>query len=111
MTLTRRNYYRGCDSARKGCVVLGYEFGPCLFAFDCDLEEALNEFDERFGQRVEDDDPDLADYGDTPETQWDRALNDGDIRINDGGTAVWVSHYEWMREFNSRKAALAAFKR
>ena len=110
MTLNKRNYYRGCDSRKRGCIVIGHQFGPCLYAFECDLEEAIDEFDERYGTRVDANDPDLADYGDTPDEQFEKAMSDGEIRINDGGTVVWVDHYEWMREFDSRRAALECFR-
>lgn len=86
--------------------VLGFQFGPQLITRDADLEEAIDELDERFGRRVEMDDPDLKDYGATPEEAIERAMGDGEIRINDGGTMVWVDHYEWFREFPNRKAAL-----
>ena len=83
-----------------GWYVLGGAYGPQLYANCSGLEEAIDEFDERHGDRVDwdADASTLADYdGETVEEQFESAMNDGDIRVNDGGTTVWVDHYEWFR--------------
>ena len=80
--------------------VFGHQFGPAFIALSDSVEDALSEWDERFGEPVEEDDPALSDYpGDEPWKQAGAAIDDGDIRVNDGGTVVWVDPYEWFREF------------
>jgi hypothetical protein len=95
----------------RGVFVLGHAFGPCLLAVDSDMGEAFDEWDERFGERFQSEDRALADYeGDTPEAKFENAMICGDIRINDGGTAVWVDPYEWVREFKTEDEAIAHFR-
>lgn len=104
------NIYVG--SRNGGHVVIGHPFGACLIAFHCSPEEALDEFDERFGERVEETDSALQDYGnpgDTVAEKVDSAINAGDIRINDGGTTVWVDPHEWMRTFKDVREAMRCF--
>ena len=106
--------YHGERSARgRKVFVLGAQFGPMLYCIGADCEEALNEFDERHGRRVGTyaDDIDLRDYGPDAESAIENAMNDGDVRINDGGTVVWVDHYEFMHEFANLKEAYRAFQR
>ena len=91
--------YTGCGRSDRA-FVLGHEFGPCLLALSCGEGEALDVYDEEFGHRVDFNDSDLNDFpGDTLADRVESAMNDGEIRVNDGGTYVWVSHYEWMKEF------------
>ena len=83
-----------------GWYVVGSAMGPHLYANCSGVEEALDEWDERHGTRVdwETDRATLADYdGATIEEQVESAMMAGDLRMNDGGTTVWVDHYEWMR--------------
>lgn len=96
--------YAGERSARgRRCFVLGFQFGPMLYAIGCDESEALDEFDERLGDRVEPDE--------FPEADFEKALADGEIRINDGGTVVHVDHYEWIHEFRNFREAWTHFHR
>lgn len=96
---------------RKRAFVLGVQFGPMLLAVGCTIEEAFDEWDERYGERVDVEDATLADYpGDTVEERIESAMNDGEIRINSGGTMVWVDHYEWCRGFATVKEAGAFFR-
>lgn len=101
----------------KTIAVWGTQFGPSLIVVarsnryhvreDEALQEALGEADERFGERVEADDPALADYdGDTPEERLESAVACGDARYNDGGTLVWVDPYEWVRLYRSGRDVL-----
>jgi len=93
--------------------VLGDQFGAKLLVAGEDLDEAFDEFDERFGRRVDfvADARDMADYdGATVAEQVESAMNGGDIRINDGGTTVWVDHYEWCREFDTIREAGAFYR-
>lgn len=93
--------YVGTANTRRAYVV-GHQFGPCMIARDCGMDEALDEWDERFGERVEVGDPALADYnGSDYAERVVSAMDVGDIRINDGGSIVWVDHYEWLKEFPS----------
>lgn len=87
--------------------VFGHQFGSVFVAITDSLDEALDQWDEDHGRRVELDDPDLADYGPDTDAAIEKALDDGDIRINDGGTTVWVDHYEWVREFPTIADAFA----
>ena len=97
------------NGSEDRCFVMGHQFGPGFVALTDDLEDAMDEWDERHGQRVdyEADAIALRDYGPTDEEATEKALEDGDIRINSGGTAVWVDPYEWIREFDSIAAAFA----
>lgn len=88
--------YFGTGNPRGPAYVAGHEFGPQLIAFGATPEDTLDEYDERFGERVTDVPADL-----------DHALNSGEIRVNDGGTVVYASAYEWLREFDSGRAAVA----
>ena len=90
--------------------VLGFQFGPHLVVVGESLDWALSELDERFGERVEPGDTALADYvGSTDEERIESAIGAGDARYNDGGTFVWVDHYEWLREYDSVAAAREHF--
>jgi hypothetical protein len=94
-----------------GIFVVGVPFGPMLLAVHCSLQEAIDEYDERHGQRVEPDDAALAYYpGETIEQRYDAAINCGDIRVNDGGTTVWVDHCEWCRSFRTVRDAGKFFR-
>jgi hypothetical protein len=77
------------------------------------MAEAIDEWDERYGQRVDfqADAGMLSDYGPDAESAVDAAMSNGDIRVNDGGTMVWVDHHEWCREFPSIRDAAAYFRR
>lgn len=91
--------------------VWGHQFGPTMLAVG-PAHESVDEWDERHGMRV---DPvaDLAtlrDYGPTVDDAIEAAMNEGDIRINDVGTMVWVDHYEWCREFDSIAEAAKFFR-
>lgn len=118
--------YSGCElwAHERPCFVLGYEFGPVLLAVACHLEDAIDEMDELpSAQQVdwEADKDTILDYVDSytgdefdpedlsEETQLQRgfyaAMDCGEIRMNDGGTTVWVSHYEWFREFDTVREA------
>lgn len=88
------------DDTSGGAIVVGHEFGPCLLFVGRDVYGALSEFDERHGQRVDLTDPALADCGGL-----EGALSEGEVRFNDGGTLVWVSPYEWVREFRTVRDA------
>lgn len=88
--------------------VVGNQFGPCLLAIDSDIQETIDEYDERFGDRVNPEDSALKDYeGETLDDRITSAMESGDIRINDGGTMVWVDPYEWVKEFPTEAAAIA----
>lgn len=115
-TLTREAIYDGgWPKGYRGHsnFVLGAQFGPMLLAVNCcGLQQASDEWDERHGERVEPDDAALADYeGETVADRIESAMNDGDIRINDGGTTVWVDHYEWVREFATPAEAGRFFRK
>lgn len=104
-----KRFYRGCDH-RASVYVFGHAFGWQLLTVEADLDDALDEYDERFGTRVdfEADASTLADYdGATLDDQVESAMSAGDIRVNSGGTTVWVDHYEWVREFATVRAARA----
>lgn len=109
-TLTKDALYVGTDRTRRA-FVLGVQFGPMLLACCCDLSEAIDEWDERYGRRVDPADSDLLDYnGATTEERIESAMSAGDLRINDGGTMVWVDPYEWMREFPTVRDAGAFYR-
>jgi len=113
-------YHDGCSG--RSTFVLGDEFGPSMVAHRSSESDAMSEYDERFGERVDLDDPSLDDYDDedargqfsaedweamTPSARRVAAAEHaGDVRTNDGGTVVWVNHHEWMREFQSLRAAV-----
>lgn len=121
MKLTADKIYIGQDNyagfspratADQKAYVLGVQFGPMLLVVTNSVEEAIDEWDERYGQRVdfEADAGMLSDYGPDAESAVDAAMSHGDIRVNDGGTMVWVDHYEWCREFDSIRAAADYFR-
>lgn len=98
-------------SAQERVFVLGFQFGPQLIVLGGDCADALGEFDEHFGERIDiqADAKTLADYdGATPEEQLESAMNCGEARMNDCGTLVWVDPYEWCNEYRSLEAAKAA---
>ena len=98
-------HYEGTDSVTE-VFVFGAQFGPQLVCSSATPEDALSEFDEQFGERVTADDVAIQDYkGATTEAKIEAAMSSGDIRINDGGTTVWVDPYEWMETFENRTAA------
>ena len=110
-TLFRDDIYVGCDRSPRA-FVLGWQFGPKMLATCCSLEEAIVEFDERYGTRVEADDSALLDYdGATTDERIESAMAQGDIRVNDGGTMVWVDPYEWAREFATIREAGEFFRK
>lgn len=81
---------------------MGWQFGPVAAILATSAEDALDEFDEHYGERVEPTDSALLDY-DGP-SLWVRvcaAMDAGDVRINSGGTTVWVDPYETMRELRA----------
>lgn len=89
-------------------IVAGTQFGPMLLCVGADLAECIDEWDERYGERVDvdKDASTLADYaGDDVAARIESAMADGDIRVNDGGTMVWVDHYEWFRTFTTVREA------
>jgi len=100
-------------TADQKAYVLGVQFGPMLLVVTNSIEEAVNEWDERYGTRVDfDADADtLEDYGPDTESALEAAMSHGEIRINDGGTMVWVDPYEWCREFDSIRAAADYFRK
>lgn len=107
--------YAGCSpraTADQKAYVLGYQFGPQLLVVTNSIQEAFDAFDELCGTPVDfaEDASTLADYGETAEEAIEAAMNCGDIRVNDGGTFVWVDPYEWVREFDSIRAAADFFR-
>lgn len=112
MKLSAKHIYQGTSCSRSAFVI-GDEFGPCILATNCSLEDAIDEWDERHGKRVDFDLDrecirDYTEYDDSPNEEFPGffgAMNCGDIRINDGGTIIWVNHYEWFREFPTVKEA------
>lgn len=90
--------------------VFGLHSGPYMIATHSGLQEAIDEWDERYGQRVQPDDPDLMDWGVTPEEGLDNALQAGEIRVNGGGILVWVDPYEWMQGFPSMRRLVLWFR-
>lgn len=91
-------------------VVIGTQFGGTMIAFHASLEDATDEWDERFGERLENDPAALADYpGEDDAAKVESAHNDGDLRTNSGGTTVWVDHYEWFRTFTDAREAMRCF--
>jgi hypothetical protein len=80
----------GDDDVKR--YLFGNQFGPMFLAVRASLEEALSEWDERHGTRADD----IAD-----EQELERAMNDGEVRVNDGGTMVYVDPYEWFREYET----------
>lgn len=108
------------NTAKGELETLGAEF----IAFNCDLTEAINEFDERFGERCEPTDAALADYlteseasqkvdaadaKTIAEARMHKAMDEGDVRMNDGGTCVWVDPSEWAKTFDDVRAAMRCF--
>lgn len=93
------------DGTGRDTFVFGHEFGPCLIAHATTCHEALEEFDEHFGEPVDPKDPALLDYGDDHESGLESAIECGEARWSDSGP-VWVSPYEWIREFPSLRAAV-----
>lgn len=101
-------YLSGTAQGRH--IVIGTQFGASLIAFHSTLEDAIDEWDERFGERLENDLAALADYPGADNTaKIDAAHNDGALRTNDGGTTVWVDHYEWFRESTDAREAMRCF--
>ena len=101
-------------TADQKAFVLGLHMvGPMLLVVTNSMEEAIDEYDERYGARVdfEADADTLADYGPDTESAVEAAMLHGEIRINDGGTMVWVDPAEWCREFESIRAAADYFRR
>lgn len=99
--------YEGCKRGAE-VYVYGHEFGPLMLAKSCGIGEAIDEADERFGDRVDFNDTTLLDFkGADVHERIESAMGSGDIRVNDGGTTVWVNPYEWIREFPDEAAALA----
>ena len=100
-------HYEGPTTNRA--YVLGYQFGPSLLVVGGSYESAVDEFDERFGTQVEQDDTALLDYeGKDTEERIVSAMNSGDIRCTGSGTMVWVDHYEWCAVFTGKDAVRRA---
>lgn len=101
-------------NAIEGCAhVYGYLFGPKLLAVTDSIDEVIDEADERFGRRVDlvADARDLADFdGDSIEEQIESAIMHGEIRVNGGGTMVWVDPHEWLRSFHTVREAADFFR-
>jgi hypothetical protein len=117
MKLTLKDVYIGTESHGRPwdrgpkAFVLGVQFGPMLLVASESYEEALEEFDERHGDRVDAASIDLLDYpGETTSDRVESAMNCGDIRMNSGGTTIWVDHYEWLREFDTIREAGMFFR-
>lgn len=117
--LEAKDIYQGVSNARYSSDhgerfhVLGGACGPMLLCAHALLEEAFDEWDERHGERVDvvADATTLADYeGDTVEERIEDAMSHGDIRVNDGGTMVWVDPYEWCRSFRTGREAGQYFR-
>lgn len=118
------DFYRGAGGrgAEGRFFLIGWQFGPVMLTADADLEDATDEWDERYGTRVdfETDRRMLLDYIDWPDGREAEATDDdigraveaamdcGEIRVNSGGTMVWVDHYEWFAEFKTARAAIKA---
>jgi hypothetical protein len=101
--------------------VVGHAFGPCLLVVGESCESALDEFGERYCERVLPGDAALKDYEVTPaqvkeangnveRAQLFAAMDAGDVRVTDGGTWYWVDHYEWLREFATPREAGQFFR-
>jgi len=114
IVLGQDNYagYSPRATADQKAYVLGVQFGPMLLVVTNSMAEAVDEWDERHGTRVdlEADASTLADYGPDTESAVEAAMLQGDIRINDGGTMVWVDPHEWCREFGSIRDAADYFR-
>jgi hypothetical protein len=95
--------------------LFGWQFGPVAAILAEHCEDAYEEWDEHYGERVdvnsEDDKRTLADYepnaealaqgrSDLEARAWS-AMDAGDIRMNGSGTTVWVDHYKWCQEVDS----------
>lgn len=106
--------YLGCNGRYRGrhvVHVIGRLHGPCLVTIGASPEEAYHEYQERFGARVELDDPALDDYpGQTIEDRILAAQETGDVHVNDGGTMTWVDPYEWA-SFDMARAEAREFFR
>ena len=120
---TRRGYadtvpaYVGCERTARA-IVIGAAFGPSLLAVRSSLQDAFDEYDERYGERVDGDDLAIADYTPTERQLADAggdmrtarifcAMDHGDVRSPGSGSIVWVDPNEWCREFASVAEALA----
>lgn len=91
--------------------VVGSAFGPHLLAVTDDAIDAIDEWEERHGERVDPTDSALADYpGATVEARVEAAIADGDIWVGSGGTMTWADHYLWVREYPNAREAGAAFR-
>jgi len=106
MRFHKRMFY-GFESEVKGtCYVVGAPFTDPVFAVGVSADDAMSEFDERHGSRVEPTDPALDDY----ENGIEGALGCGDARYNDGGTLVWASPDEYLRAYPTLRDAVRAFR-
>lgn len=102
-------HYEGTGRTRE-VHVFGFQFGAQFYATFATLEDAMSEFDEQLGERLELTDGALDDYdGETPSERASSAVECGDARYNDGGTLVWVDPYEWVRTYANIEAAAAEF--
>lgn len=92
---------------QANCVhLIGQQFGPMLLVVGGSIENAVDQFDELFGERVDLSDPTLNDYeGGTVQDRVMDAQLCGDVRFNDGGTLVWVDPNEWFESFDSMRDA------
>ena len=88
-------------------IVHGHQFGPQLLTIGLPYEEAIDEYDERFGREVdwEADRSTLMDYSDVSlEVALGEAMSCGDIRVTGQGKTVWVDHHAWHTELSTRRA-------
>lgn len=99
-----------------GWYLFGWQFGPVVAICADGIGAALDVWDEHYGQRVDvvADADTIRDYAPAKGYEGDddtaarlcTALDDGDVRINDGGTTVWVDHSEWCREIAPSEARI-----
>lgn len=100
----KKMFYGFESEAKTTCYVVGAPFTDPVFACGVSLQDAINEFDERHGIRVQPQDVTVHDY----ENGIEGAMNCGDVRVNDGGTIVWVDPNEYFRQYASLRDAIRA---
>ena len=95
----------GRGSHRARWFLMGWQFGPVAAILATSAGDAVDEWDEHYGERVDPDDPALSDYVCPPDasarSRVCAAMDAGDVRINGGGTTVWVDPHETMRELRT----------
>lgn len=105
-TLRAKNLYHA--GAPDRAFVVGCQFGPMLLAIGARIEDALEEYAERYCETIQPDDPALADYGgETVAERLDSADQAGDVAWS-GGVPHWEDPYLWVREFKGRDAVRRA---